>query len=198
MAAMNIALTRAAEGFPRRAFSAQDIRRMIDAGVIAENENIELVGGEIVVMSPKGYAHDLIKNTLNIAIARALPQGTTLGIETTIQFSDDTILEPDLAVFKRSSLIESEARFSQLLPGQLLLAIEVAVSSLAYDKGLKARLCARQGVREYWVIDANKRVTLVHTGPTENGWSSILERAADETLVTPALPNFAVKLSEIG
>jgi Uma2 family endonuclease len=195
---MNIALTRAAEGFPRRAFSAQDVRRMIDAGVIAENENIELVGGEIVVMSPKGYAHDLIKNALNIAIARALPEGITLGVETTIQFNDDTILEPDLAVFKRSSLTESDAHFSQLLPGQLLLAIEVAASSLAYDKGLKARLYARQGVQELWVIDANERTTFVHTGPTENSWSSIVERGRGETLTTPVLPDFAINLSEIG
>jgi Uma2 family endonuclease len=78
-----------------------------------------------------------------------------------------------------------------------LLAIEVAVSSLAYDKGLKARLYARQSVREFWVVDANERITWIHTGPSENGWSSIVERGPGETLTTSALPGPAVNLAQI-
>src|SRR5262249_18366640 len=142
LVAMNIAVTRAAEGLPRRAFTVEDIRRLVEVGVLAEDEMIELVEGEIVVMSAKGYAHDLIKNALAIAIARALPEGTTMGVEMTVQFSNNTILEPDVAVFKRSSLIESDANFSHITNGGLLLAIEVAASSLSYDKGLKAELYA--------------------------------------------------------
>ena len=56
---MNIAHTRAADGLPRRAFTVDDIRRMVEAGVIAEDERIELIEGDIVVMSAEGYAHDL-------------------------------------------------------------------------------------------------------------------------------------------
>jgi Uma2 family endonuclease len=79
-----------------------------------------------------------------------------------------------------------------------MLAIEVAASSLTYDKGLKARLYARHGVHEFWVIDANERVTWVHTGPTGETWSSIVEHGPDEALTTPALPNFSIRHSEIG
>jgi Uma2 family endonuclease len=195
--AMNIAFTRAAEGFPRRAFTVEDIRRMVDAGVIAEDERIELVEGEIVVMSAKGYAHDLVRNALTIAVARSLPEGMTMGAEMTIQFSDNTILEPDLAAFKRSSLIKSDANFCHVLPGQLLLAIEVSASSLAYDKGLKAQLYARHRVQEFWVIDANERITWIHRGPSADGWSSIVERGPNATLTTPALPNFSIRLGDI-
>ena len=55
---MNIALTRATDGLPRRAFTVDDIRRMVEAGVLGEDERFELIEGEIVVMSAKGYAHD--------------------------------------------------------------------------------------------------------------------------------------------
>jgi Uma2 family endonuclease len=120
-----------------------------------------------------------------------------MGVEMTIQFSDNTILEPDLAVFRRSSLIKSDANFSHVPPGELLLAIEVAASSLGYDRGLKARLYARHRVREFWVIDANGRTTWVHTGSSDQGWSSIVERGPSETLTTPALPSFAIELAEI-
>src|SRR5208337_923205 len=140
---MNIAFTRAADGLARRAFSAEDVRRMVDAGILNEDDRIELIEGDLVVMSAKGYAHDYVKSMLNVAIVRALPDHLMIGMEMTVQFADRTILEPDIAVFARSSWLKSGANFSQIAPGGLLLATEVAASSLSYDKGLKARLYAR-------------------------------------------------------
>jgi Uma2 family endonuclease len=194
---MNVALTRAAEGFPRRAFTVEDIRRMVEAGVLGEDERFELIEGDLVVMSAKGYAHELIKSALIVAIARALPEKLMIGVEMTIQFGDHTLLEPDIAVFARNSLVKSEEGFSRIAPGDLLLAIEVAASSLAYDKGLKARLYARHRVREFWVVDANERITWVHTGASGDGWDSIMERGPDELLRTSALPGFAMRLNAV-
>ncbi len=194
---MNVAFTRAADGLPRRAFTVGDIRRMMEAGVIGEDERFELIEGEIVVISAKGYAHELIKRNLNIAIVRALPDELTMSPEVTLQFAADVLLEPDFAVFKRSALVRSDANFSHILPGELLLAIEVAASSLAYDRGVKARLYARHRVQEFWVVDANERITWIHTGPSGDGWSSIVERGPNETLTTPALPKFAIRLADI-
>jgi Uma2 family endonuclease len=68
---------------------------------------------------------------------------------------------------------------------------------MTYDRGVKARLYARHGIREFWVIDANEYVTWIHTGPSGDGWSSIVERSPNETLTTPAMPSLAIKLSEI-
>jgi Uma2 family endonuclease len=195
---MNIAVTRPAEELPaRRAFSVDDVRRMVDAGVISEDERLELVEGDFVMMAAKGYAHEIVKKALIVAIARSLPDGMDMSVEMSVQFSDDTILEPDLVVFRKSALIKSEANFCKIDPGGLLLAIEVAYPSLAYDKGLKARLYPRHGVREFWVVDANERRTWVHTGPSGEGWSSIVERGADEILTTPALPSFSIRLGAI-
>jgi Uma2 family endonuclease len=194
---MNMALTHPADGLPRRAFTVDDIQRMVDAGVLGEKERFELVEGDLVMMSAKGYAHEIIKNALTVAIARSLPGGMTMGAVMTLQFNDVTILEPDLAVFKRSSLVKSDANFSHVATGELLLAIEVAASSLAYDRGPKARLYARHRVQEFWVVDANERITWIHTGPTDDGWSSIVERGPNETLTTPTLPNFKIKLGGI-
>jgi hypothetical protein len=70
---MSVAVTRAAEGFPRRAFTVEDVARMIDAGVLGEDEKFELVEGAIVMMPAKGIAHERIKSPLTIAVARALP-----------------------------------------------------------------------------------------------------------------------------
>jgi Uma2 family endonuclease len=195
---MNIAITRAAEDLPpRRAFTALDISRMVETGVLGAKERIELVEGEIVVMAAKGFAHELIKNALNLAIARALPKSLSLGVEMTVQFTDHTILEPDLVVFERRALIKSEANFSQVHSGGVLLAIEVAATSLNYDMKLKSLLYAGFNVREFWVVDANERVTWIHTAPRADGWASIFKRGPADDLTTPTLPGFTIRLADV-
>ena len=195
---MNVAVTTAAEGFPRRAFTVEDISRMIEAGIIHEDEKFELVEGEIVMMASKGIAHEQIKSALTIAVARALPDHLTMGVEVTLRLTDTIMLEPDIAVFPKELFKKSSAGFARLDPGEAYLVIEVAVSSLAYDKGLKARLYARHRVREFWVIDANEGITWVHTGPSGDEWSSVVKRAPEDALSTSALPAFSIRLGEIG
>jgi Uma2 family endonuclease len=195
---MNIAVTYPAPGLPpRRAFNVDDIRRMIEAGVIGEDERIELVEGEIVVMAAKSYAHEMVKNALIKAIVRAAGPSIEVGVETTIQFSTGILLEPDIALLRSDQVVKSDAGFVSVQQGGCSLVVEVSVPSLSYDKGRKAALYARLGVREFWVIDANERHAFVHTGPTADGWSSIAERGPNEVLTTPALPGFAFKLGDI-
>ncbi len=194
---MNVAVTTAAEGFPRRAFTVDDIARMIEAGIIGEDEKFELIEGEIVMMASKGIAHERIKSALLIAVARTLPDDLTMGVGVTLRLTDTTMLEPDIAVFPKALFKKSSTGFAQLDPGKACLVIEVAVSSLAYDKGLKARLYARHRVREFWVIDANERTTFVHTGPNGDGWSSIVKFGPQDTLTPSAVPSLSIRLADI-
>jgi Uma2 family endonuclease len=194
---MNVTATTAAEGFPRRAFTVEDISRMIEAGVIGEDEKFELIEGEIVMMAAKGVAHERIKSALTIAVVRALPQDLTIGVEATLRLTDTVMLEPDIAVFPSDLFKKSSQGFARLDPGEAHLVIEVAASSLAYDKGLKARLYARHRVREFWVVDVNERTTWVHTGPSGDAWSSIVKHGPQDTLTTSALPGFSIRLGDI-
>jgi Uma2 family endonuclease len=195
---MNVAITTAAEGFPRRAFTVEDISRMIEAGIIGEDEKFELIEGEIVMMASKGIAHERIKSALNIAIVHALPAHLTMGVEVALRLTDTVMLEPDIAVFPTELFNKSSTGFARLDPGEADLVIEVASTSLAYDKGVKARLCARHRVREFWVVDANERITWVHTGLTGDGWSSVVQYGPNNALTTSALPGFSIRLGEIG
>jgi hypothetical protein len=106
---MNVAATTAAEGFPRRVFTVEDIARMIDAGIIGEDEKFELIEGEIVMSAAKGFAHERIKAALTIAVARALPDHLTMGVETTLRLTSTTMLEPDIAVFPKELFRKSSA-----------------------------------------------------------------------------------------
>jgi Uma2 family endonuclease len=194
---MNIAIARAADGLPRRAFSVDDIHRMIEAEIFSEDERFELIEGDLVMMSPKHVAHERVKHLLTMALVRAAPEGMFVGIEATLQLARDILVEPDIAVISKSVYDVPPKTFAQPRPEDVLLLIEVAVSSLEYDRRIKARLYARHGIREFWLIDASECITWIHTGPSGDGWASIVERGPKETLTTAALPNFSIRLGEI-
>jgi Uma2 family endonuclease len=188
---MRANVTRAAEGFDRRSFTVAEILRMQDAGIIAEDENFELIEGEIVPTQAKTHVHELLKSALNIAIVRALPGNLWMGVETTIYLSPNTFVEPDLVVYPKGIKLED------VKGSDILLAVEVALTSLPYDRGLKARLHARDRFREFWVVDAARRATFVHQGPQGEGWRSVTEHGPDEALTVAALPDFSVRLATI-
>lgn len=196
-AAMNVAVARAADGLPRRAFTVDDIHRMIEAGIVTEDERFELIEGDLVMMSAKHVAHERIKHLLTMALVRAAPEGMFVGIEATLQLAHNILVEPDITVISKSVYNVPPKTFAQPRPEDVLLLIEVAASSLRYDRGIKARLYARHGIREFWVIDANEGVTWIHTGPSGDGWSSIIERGTQEALTTTALPKLSIRLGEL-
>lgn len=78
----------------------------------------------------------------------------------------------------------------------VLLAIAVAASSLAYDLDLKAKLYAPHGLRKYWVVDASERVSFVHQGPSETGWASVTRKGPEEALGSAAAPDFKFRLAD--
>jgi Uma2 family endonuclease len=170
---------------------------MLDVGVIGEDERFELIEGEIVVMSPKSVAHDDVQNALNLALVKAVPEGLYVGNGSTLQLGETILVEPDLAIISQGLYKTDRQGFARPTSQDVLLVIEISVSSLSYDRKTKAALYARHGIREYWVIDANERSVWIYTGPSGDGWSSVVERGPNDILTTPALPRLSIKLSDI-
>ena len=189
---MNIPVTQAADGLARRAFTVKDILRMVETGILSEDERFELIKGEIVPMSPKGNRHEVIKLALIEIFVTETPKDVRVGVESTLYLSDDTFLEPDLSLYPRR-ILPADVRGTDIL-----LAIEVADSTLGYDRGLKARLYASYGAQELWVIDAAKRRTFVHLGSNPDGsWVSIEEMPGTAVLSARALPNIKITVADL-
>jgi Uma2 family endonuclease len=195
MVRMNVPATRmtttAAEGLPRRRFTVAELERMAAAGILQEDERIELIGGEIVPMSPKGNHHEILKTALNIYWARLIPEDLQFTTETTFRLSPDTYLEPDFVFYPKASGWEG------LNAATAKLVVEVADSSLGYDLGRKAELYATFGIRELWVIDAGNLTTRIHRDPTATGYRSAVDCIAGQRLVPEFVPALAVMLSEL-
>jgi hypothetical protein len=96
-------VTSAAEGLPRRRFTVAEVEAMVAAGVMEEDERVELIGGELVPMSPKGTQHEVVKAALLRRWYRVAPDDVDLVPETTFRLSDDTYLEPHVVIYPRAS-----------------------------------------------------------------------------------------------
>ncbi|MBV8106876.1 MAG: Uma2 family endonuclease [Hyphomicrobiales bacterium] len=185
-------VTTAAEGLPRRRFTVAEVEAMVAAGVMEEDERVELIGGELVPMSPKGNAHELVKTALAKRWYRLPQGGVDLAVATTFRLSEDTYLEPDVVIFPRASGIPG------LAADNVLLVVEIADSSLQYDMGRKASLYASFGVRELWVIDAMWLTARVHRDPAPDGYRETLDFGPVELLAPRFAPDvFALRLHEL-
>jgi Uma2 family endonuclease len=195
---MNFALTEFGASPSLRPFSADDIRRMLDAGILREDERLELIEGNIVALGHSRIAHELIKCVLGMTMVRLASKTTVVGIATTLQFADDVLVDPDIAIFSRRVFDNPGVNyFVRPDPQDIGLMIEIGAETLEYDRLTKARLYARFGLPEYWVIDAYERTTRVHKAPSGETWSSIIERGPNDALTTPALPGFSFRLGDI-
>jgi Uma2 family endonuclease len=193
---MNIAvaprLTRAAEGLERRRFTVAEVEAMVGAGILDEDERVELIGGELVPMSPAGIRHELVKSALNAYWQRVCPDTCRVTQETTFRLSEDTFLVPEFVIYPRVPGLAG-------LSGEnVLLVVEVADSSLYYDMGRKAGLYASFGVRELWVIDAVRFTTRMFRAPSGAGYLDTLDFTSPETMVPLFAPaEFALALADL-
>jgi Uma2 family endonuclease len=183
--------TTAAEGLPRRRFTVAELEQMTAAGILAEDERIELIGGEVVPMSPKGNHHEVLKTALNRYWAACCPEDLNFTTETTFRLTPDTYLEPDFVFYPQASGIGG------LTAATARLVVELADSSLGYDLGRKAALYAGFGIAELWVIDAVKLTTHIHREPASGGYRSVMDFTSAERLVPLAAPELAVVLGEL-
>jgi Uma2 family endonuclease len=185
-------VTSAAEGLPRRRFTVAEVEAMVAAGVMEEDERVELIGGELVPMSPKEIRHEVVKIALLRRWYRVAPDDLDLAPETTFRLSEDTYLEPDVVVYPRATGLR------RLTGANALLVVEIADSSLRYDMGRKAALYASFGVRELWVIEAVRLTIRVFREPAADGYRDALDFGASVELTPVYAPKiFALRLEEL-
>ena len=184
--------TQAAEGVPRLRWTLEEFERLVDAGILDEDDRVELIGGELVPMSPKGNRHENVRSELMNWLFRRLPDGLKLYAELGWRPDGVSYLEPDLLIAK------ANVSASETPVDHVLVAIEIADSSLKFDHGVKARTYAALGVREYWVVNAGTLETTVFREPAEGGYRSSVTVPATETMTPHLVPELALRLEELG
>jgi Uma2 family endonuclease len=183
--------TRAADGLSRWRWTVAEIEKMAEDGYFREDERFELVGGEIVPMSPKGIRHEAIRSMLAYHFTRQAPDGLFVVSEPQFNLADDTYLNPD-------NLVRPIAIPMAKVRGRdALLVVEVADTSLRYDLNAKAPIYAAYGIPEYWVINAGTLTTMVHRRPSGKVWDFVDEVAPGDTLTASLAPALSMSLGAL-
>jgi Uma2 family endonuclease len=178
----------------RRLFTRAEYHRMAEVGILKPTDRVELIQGEIVQMSPIGRRHVAFVNNLNELLVTRLAGQAIVSVQNPVVLADDTEPQPDLAILRRRPVPYKE---SEPATEDVLLLIEVAESSLAYDRSTKLRLYAEAGIPEYWVVDTAAESVEVYRAPGIGGYQDA-SRVTGAMTVTPlAFPDIALSLVEI-
>jgi Uma2 family endonuclease len=175
----------------QRPIRVDEYHRMIEAGILGEDERVELIDGVLVAMTPQGRLHAFVIQELNRLLVRALADEYKLLTQLPLTLGSGSEPEPDLAVVRAE-----DARSRTRHPAAALLVIEVAGDSLRLDRETKAGLYARAGVPEYWIVNLAAAAIEVYRDPdpATGSFRTMSQCRRDETLTALSVPGIRVDL----
>ncbi|MFZ1101655.1 MAG: Uma2 family endonuclease [Hyphomicrobiaceae bacterium] len=183
--------TQVADGVPRLRWTFAEFERLAELGFFTEDDRIELIGGELVPMAPKGNRHEVVRAALHNWLRR--------NLSSKFDYHSEPGWHPDATNYFESDFLVGSAGFdlTSISPSDVALLIEVAHSSLAFDTTTKAGQYAALGIREYWVVNAVTLAARVHRGPAPGGYGDVDTVAADQSLAALLIPSFSLTLADL-
>ena len=178
----------------RHTFTAEEYRAMGGAGVLGEDDRVELLGGEIVDMAPIGSRHLACVVALTHLLVEASGRRWFVSAQNPVRLSGRDEPQPDLALLGRRP---DPAAPTPPGPEELLLVVEVSDTTLAYDRNVKLPLYSRAGIREAWIVDLPGRRVEVHSEPGPGGYRDVQAFGPEEAIVSVALGGVSLPVDEV-
>ena len=178
---------------PRRLFSVEEYHRMAEAGILGADERVELVEGEIVQMAPIGPRHaGCVINANRLFITR-LGDRAVISPQNPVVIRPRSEPQPDLVLLRPRAV-----SYSRELPDSrdVLLAVEVADTTVRFDRLVKARLYARAGIAEFWLCLAMDSAVEVYRQPGADGYDSVALHGPGQTVSPLAFPDVSFAVTD--
>jgi len=173
-------------------FTVEEYHRLGEAGILGEDDRVELLNGDLITMAPIGGGHRTLVDSLTSLFANRIGNDRyRLGIQNPISLDPNSEPQPDLVLYA------STVRGRHPRPDEIFLLVEVADTSLAYDQGPKLEAYARGGVREVWVIDAVRSRAFIYRSPDQGRYQFTLETKGDDLLAVEIFPDITFPVSAI-
>ena len=175
-------------------FTVDDYHRMAEAGILGEDDRVELIEGEIVDMTPIGNPHLSAVDRLNDVLTVALSGKAIIRVQGSVRLNNVNEPQPDIVVLRRR-----DDFYARTTAGtdDTLLVIEVSDSSLAWDRDVKAPLYARTGIPEFWLVDVNAHTITVFREPGAEGYGSSETATGKDRIAPLAFPEFVITPDDI-
>lgn len=170
----------------RRLFTADEYQRMGQVGILSENDRVELIEGEVITKMTIGPRHNACVNRTAKAMMSAVGDAAIVQVQGSFRLNLYSEPEPDLVLFRpRADFYAS--RLPE--PADIFLVIEIAESSIDYDRILKGRIYAEWAIQEYWIADLNKNLLWCYSEPRGGAYRNVLEYHRGESIAPTMLPD---------
>ncbi len=195
-----MALVRNSTTYQTRRWTRAEYARLIETGVFHPDERLELIGGELIVRERQGASHSLAIELINEALRAAFGAGWRIRVQLPVALDDESEPEPDFSV------VPGTPRQAPLdpKPARPALVVEVAESTLAFDRNVKSSLYARARVPDYWIVNLVDRVLEIYREPAAAaeepfGWryGQIQALHSGESVSALALPSTCVAVADL-
>jgi Uma2 family endonuclease len=183
-----------ATSIQRHRFSREDYYRMAEANILGTDVRVELLDGEIVQMSPIGPRHCGVVDQLAELLITNLSRRAAVRIQAPVAIDQTSEPEPDISVVERR---DDYYKSNHPTPNDILLLVEVAETSVEKDRGQKLHLYAKAGIPEYWIIDIERRVLIVHRDPLDDEYGFVQQHDASSTVAPQAFPGLPLELGPL-
>ncbi|MDZ8023764.1 MAG: Uma2 family endonuclease [Nostoc sp. DedQUE11] len=178
----------------RRKFTVEQYQKMIESGILTQDDRVELIRGEIIDMSPIGTKHAACVKRLNKLLSQKLRDRVLIAIQDPVKLNDNSQPQPDVALLKPRDDFYATAHPQ---PQDIFLLIEVADSTIEYDREEKTPLYAEAKIIEVWLVDINEQIVEVYQQPTAARYQLMQKFASGETLSIKAFPDVNISVDEI-
>lgn len=167
---------------------------MAESGVLSDKDRVELIEGVVVDMAPIGSPHAAVLSRLDRLFAGAVGMRAIVRVQLPVHLSAISEPQPDLAI-----VVYREDFYERAHPGptEVLLVVEVGDTSIRFDLDKKARLYARAGITEYWVVDLTRDEIVIHRGPGRAGYASARAMSGSARLSPLTFPQQSWSVAEI-
>jgi Uma2 family endonuclease len=180
--------------FVRRHFNVAEYYRMAVAGVFSEDDRVELIEGEIVEMNPIGSRHAACVGRLTKLLERLAGDRSIVWVQNPVQIDDSSEPLPDVALLKLRDDFYAQANPQA---ADVLLLIEVADSSVEYDRDIKIPLYAESGVIEVWLINLPKETVEIYSRPLDGKYQETRLVKRGESISTKSIPTLTIEASAV-
>ena len=178
----------------RKRFTTAEYHEMTAAGILGENDRVELIEGEILKMAAIGSFHAACVGRLTRLFTSVFSNRVIVWVQNPIRIGEYSEPEPDVALLKdRPDFYEA----NHPTPEDVYLIVEVADSSLGYDRGFKLPVYARSGVGEVWVVDLDAACVEAYSQPSKNGYKLIRRGYKGDALTLESFPDEFFNVDDI-
>ncbi len=178
----------------KKLFTVDEYYQMAEAGILGPEDRVELIDGEIIQMSPIGHRHAGCVNRATHLLVTGLAGRAVVSIQNPVQLNNYTEPEPDVLVLKpRTDYYASK----KVRAEDALLILEVADTTLRYDRDIKVPRYAAAGVPEAWIENLSADELLVFRNPSSDGYATSITLHRGDSISPVAFPDLVFKVEEL-